>query len=202
MKKLNRLVQLVTRSSLLWGGLASLGFYTLIHNGTLQGEFFERYFAAHWVLYAETIMFCVGVASLLLQAFDLGDQRSRLHRPVLAPLPEQPVPLAEATVLAESLGPVLEKDPHAYLPGEFTTRWWQSPARAALNRLKTSCDTFPKWTPREPFGARVSQDHHLGHSDSGLLGHRHRHHDRHRQPRPQGAGELDGSSDVWVGGRV
>lgn len=115
-KNLNRIVQGVMRSSLLWGGLAAVGFYTLIHNGTLEGEFFQRYFAAHWVLYAETIMFCVGVASLLLSAFDLGDQRSRLHRPLLGPIGEQPLPPAAAAELAASLQPTLEKDPHAYLP--------------------------------------------------------------------------------------
>lgn len=116
MSKIRHLLGSVLRSSLLWGGLASVGFYGLIHNGTLEGEFFERYFAAHWCLYVETIMFFVGVAELLLKTFDLGDQAAKLRKPLLGPRPELPHPVADAPKLLEQLAALPAKDRHGYLP--------------------------------------------------------------------------------------
>jgi hypothetical protein len=93
----------VTRSSLLWGGLASVGFYALLHAGKLNTQYLDvyRYFANHWVLYVETVLFFVGVAELLLKAFDLAEQRGRLKLPLLGPLPAAPLP---ATAAADALG--------------------------------------------------------------------------------------------------
>ncbi len=116
MSKISQLFGSFFRSSLLWGGLASLGFYGLIHNGTLEGEFFERYFSAHWCLYVETIMFFVGVAELLLKTFDLGDQTARLHKPLLGARPEKPHPIADVPQLIKQLLELPAKDQHGYMP--------------------------------------------------------------------------------------
>lgn len=115
MSKWIRLTGAMLRSSLLWGGLASLGFYTLIHNGTLEGEFFARYFTAHWCLYAETIMFFVGGAELLLRAFDLAEQRGKLHEPLLGGPPAAPQRVADVASLLARLRTLSWKDQNGYL---------------------------------------------------------------------------------------
>src|SRR3569833_918092 len=97
------LVFVVFRLLILWGGLVSFGFYALIHTGTLEGPFFQRYFAAHWTLYLETTLFFIGVAELLLKAFDLSDQRARLKKPLLGPMPETPLPVTEARSMIATL---------------------------------------------------------------------------------------------------
>ncbi|MGC3970216.1 MAG: hypothetical protein QM775_23670 [Pirellulales bacterium] len=61
MSRINRFAAAVMQSPLLWGSLASLGFFTLIHIGTLGDEFFRRYFAGHWVEYCETIAFFIAL---------------------------------------------------------------------------------------------------------------------------------------------
>ncbi|HWA96995.1 MAG TPA: MotA/TolQ/ExbB proton channel family protein [Pirellulales bacterium] len=115
MGKLSRLIGAVFRSSILWGGLASFGFYTLIHTGVLEGEFFQRYFAAHWTLYTETILFFIGVAELLLKLFDLSDQRARLKNRIF-PAIAAPVPVSEARTLIDQLGALPYVQQHNYLP--------------------------------------------------------------------------------------
>ena len=114
--KLARLVTAVFRSSILWGGLASFGFYALIHTGTLEGPFFQRYFAAHWTLYLETTLFFIGVAELLLKAFDLSDQRARLKKPLLGPMPETPLPVSEARSMIATLEALPLMQRNNYLP--------------------------------------------------------------------------------------
>jgi biopolymer transport protein ExbB/TolQ len=104
------------RSSILWGGLSAIGFYTLIHNGTLSDPFFKRYFTAHWTLYLEVILFFIGVAELLLRAFDTADQKAHLSKPLLGPLPEQPLPAEAARGLVEQLAALPNKLQQGYLP--------------------------------------------------------------------------------------
>jgi biopolymer transport protein ExbB/TolQ len=101
---------------LLWGGLASLGFYTLIHSGTLNHEFFQRYFAGHWVEYVTTTMFFVAVAQLVLRASDVADQRSRLHKPLFDQVVPVPRAVDEARILLEQLDNAPRQDQEGYLP--------------------------------------------------------------------------------------
>jgi biopolymer transport protein ExbB/TolQ len=112
----NRIALTVMRSSLLWGGLASLGFYTLILTGALSNPFFQRYFNDHWVLQAEMIMFFVALAQLILRAGDLADQRARLKKVGFDEI--QPVGDAvfEAGVLQDQLGKLSESQRNDYLP--------------------------------------------------------------------------------------
>jgi biopolymer transport protein ExbB/TolQ/Asp/Glu/hydantoin racemase len=105
------------RSSLLWGGLASLGFFTLIHTGALSDPFFYRYFASHWVLYAETIMFFVALAQLILRAGDLADQRARLKKVAFDKiLAVGNDPVFEAGVLQDQLAQLPASQRNDYLP--------------------------------------------------------------------------------------
>lgn len=116
MKPFNRLASAVVTSSMLWGGLASLGFFALIHAGTLNGEFFHRYFAGHWINYTETVMFFIALAQLILRSGNLTDQKFGLKKPPFA----DTVPLGEAKVESGHLLEQLEQLPHGqkdyYLP--------------------------------------------------------------------------------------
>jgi len=114
--RLNRFALAVMRSSILWGSLASLGFFTLIHTGTLSDEFFSRYFAGHWVEYCETIMFFIGLAQLILRAGDIAEQRAGLDKVKF----EETVPVGDCEVEARTLIAQLDALPpstrESYLP--------------------------------------------------------------------------------------
>ncbi|MBL9082230.1 MAG: MotA/TolQ/ExbB proton channel family protein [Planctomycetales bacterium] len=115
MSRLNRFAAAVMQSPLLWGSLASLGFFTLIHTGTLGNEFFRRYFAGHWVEYCETIMFFIALSQIILKACELAEQRTRLNKVSF----EQTFPLgdaeAEARAMLNKLDELKESDQKAYL---------------------------------------------------------------------------------------
>ena len=93
MNKLQKTVTAIVSSPIVWGGLTAFGFYTLIHTQVLEGEFFQRYFADHWVLYAETIMFFVGVAFLALKWMSIAAQRQVTGQPIF----DAPARAEEAT---------------------------------------------------------------------------------------------------------
>lgn len=116
MSVLNRWALAVVRSGALWGGLASLGFFVLIHTGTLGGEFFHRYFAGHWINYTETIMFFVGLALLVLRACDLADQRFDLKKPMFDDTTPVGDSSAESKHLLEQLDKLPASDRQTYLP--------------------------------------------------------------------------------------
>ncbi len=116
MTKLVRLIGSVLRSSIMWGSLASVGFYALIHTGTLHGEFFQRYFAAHWTLYAETTLFFIGIAELLLKTFDFSEQRGRVKKSLLEPRGETQLVVADAPALIAKLDTLPYSQQSNYLP--------------------------------------------------------------------------------------
>ena len=53
------------------GPVLTVGFYLLLSQLPQQGEFVKRYFESHWILYAETSLFFVGLAVLLRKAMGL-----------------------------------------------------------------------------------------------------------------------------------
>ncbi|MCE9604014.1 MAG: MotA/TolQ/ExbB proton channel family protein [Planctomycetia bacterium] len=116
MSRINRFALAVVRSSILWGSLASLGFFTLIHTGVLSDVFFSRYFAGHWVEYCETIMFFIGLAQLILRAGDIAEQRANIGKVKF----EETVPVGDCEVEARTLLTQLEALPastrESYLP--------------------------------------------------------------------------------------
>ncbi|MDR1958179.1 MAG: hypothetical protein LBQ54_03915, partial [Planctomycetaceae bacterium] len=59
----------IFKSSFLWGGLATFGFYSLIHNGLLKHPLVIRYTAMHPVEYVITGMFFIGLAGLIVKIF-------------------------------------------------------------------------------------------------------------------------------------
>ena len=110
MKKLISFSRSFFNSSLFWGSLAATGFYLLIHAKVLDGPFYTRYFSSHWVLYAETILFFIGTAELLLKAFDVTEQKIRARKPVWTEPLEVAQPLSKAQVLVDQIDALPEKD--------------------------------------------------------------------------------------------
>ncbi len=74
---------------LFWGLAATFGFYLLLGWGIIQNNLVSRYFAGHPVEYIETALFFIGVAALLMKAFDLAFQFSAV--------PETKLPTAAAS---------------------------------------------------------------------------------------------------------
>lgn len=114
--KANRISQVILRSSLFWGTLASIAFFAPIQTGHWKDEFVLRYFAGHWVEYLETALFFVGLAGLILKALDIGRQSSALGQVALGPRDEGPQSPAEAEGLLANLGRLPEIQQDDYLP--------------------------------------------------------------------------------------
>ena len=91
------------RQSFLWGGLACLGFYAGVVQDAEQGTYVYRYFAAHPINYCTTIMFFVGLASLVIKFFGLGIQYAMLNTIQLPTEPTGTQTVDEAKGLLQSL---------------------------------------------------------------------------------------------------
>ncbi len=83
MTKTTNLLRSIGRSPILWGALASAGFYGLVHADVLRGQFVQRYFASHPVEYAATTMFFIGLAVLALKVTETLAQYPTVSKPVL-----------------------------------------------------------------------------------------------------------------------
>jgi len=67
------------RQAFIWGGLVCLAFYALVVRSAGEGSFLERYFAGHPVAYCTTILFCMGVAALVIKILGLTLQFATLE---------------------------------------------------------------------------------------------------------------------------
>ena len=103
MSQLNSLASHAGRSPIVWGGLAAIGFYSLIFGEVFTGEMVHRYFAGHWCNYAETVLFFIGLAALVLKAFDLLAQRATLRKPLLEPAPAEGQSVEDCPRLLEQI---------------------------------------------------------------------------------------------------
>lgn len=102
----NRFFQGLVKSPLLWGGLASIGFYALLHRGLLGEQFLQRYCAGHPVEYVETILFFVGLAALVIKLIELSAQVQRLNVTYLEPVPRGGQTVNDCDGLLAQLGQV------------------------------------------------------------------------------------------------
>ncbi|TWT97825.1 MotA/TolQ/ExbB proton channel family protein [Botrimarina colliarenosi] len=88
MPPITTLANWLLRLPLLWGGLATLAFYASLQAGWIQSETVTRYCASHPIEVAATLMFFVGVASLVLRlaaiATHMGATRLEPLGPVTA----------------------------------------------------------------------------------------------------------------------
>lgn len=83
-KKTNILRSLV-QTPVLWGSVASFGFYYAIGSGSLNHPLLYRYFASHPVEYIATTMFFVGLAALTFKFFHLLWQPNVTGEDILGP---------------------------------------------------------------------------------------------------------------------
>ena len=72
MSKLNLIARGAMRHPLLWGAVATAGFYLALDSGVVEEPLLARYFAGHWAAYVSTTMFLVGAAALVVKALDLA----------------------------------------------------------------------------------------------------------------------------------
>ena len=103
MNKINHLVQVFFKSPLIWGIFGSVGFYGLIFGGPLDFEVVKRYFAKHPIEYMETVLFAIGLASLILKAVEYAGQRSGLHKSPLGPKTQAAEPVEASHAMLQRL---------------------------------------------------------------------------------------------------
>ncbi|MCX7428308.1 MAG: MotA/TolQ/ExbB proton channel family protein [Planctomycetia bacterium] len=101
----NRIIPIIAKSPILWGCLASAGFYTIYHLSPLkQISYIDSYmvmcFTGHPIEYTTTTMFFIGLAALVFKALDLTGQSPRpgASNLLLGPIPRggQPVSACES----------------------------------------------------------------------------------------------------------
>ncbi len=73
-------IRALSASPILWGSLGSAGFYYLVYRGPLNTPFIHRYFANHPVEFAETVLFSIGLAALLIRVLDIASQYAGLRQ--------------------------------------------------------------------------------------------------------------------------
>ena len=121
MTSVNRISQAIVRSSIVWGMLVSVGFFTLLHAEVLLGlpggdywqTFFLRYTAGHEIEYVETGMFFIGLAALVVKAMETAAQRKLSAAPMLGPTNGQTA--ADAAQLLERLDQLPDGAKGSYL---------------------------------------------------------------------------------------
>lgn len=87
------------RSPVLWGGVAYAIFHGLWSQGVITNAFIVRYCFQHPVEYAETGMFLIGAAALILKWLDVRAQRKALNGSLLPKPAAGGVPFTEALPL-------------------------------------------------------------------------------------------------------
>ena len=98
-------IRSLSLSPILWGSLATAGFYALIRFGLLDNQYVRDYFAGHPVEYVTTIMFFIGLAALLITGMGTLYQSGRLAggRPVLGRIPPGGQPVSDCPKLLSQL---------------------------------------------------------------------------------------------------
>lgn len=91
------------RLPLLWGGLATLGFYATLQSGWIASPLLTRYFASHPVEIVATLLFFVGGASLALRFVGLLGQLGAVRLEPLGPIVPGGQPTDEAAGLIGKL---------------------------------------------------------------------------------------------------
>jgi biopolymer transport protein ExbB/TolQ len=116
----------VIRSPLVWGLLATVGYYGLLHGGTVARllgtvahDFLYRYTAAHPLLVVELGLFCVGMAVLVLRRMDVAEQTVALRHRLLPEPPPQGNTAADCPALLAALDALPHRRQHAYLPARL-----------------------------------------------------------------------------------
>ncbi len=119
--KFMELGRAVTRSSLLWGALATVGFFVLVGAGAFSvfgaaaQEFVRRYCANHPVQYVEVTMFFVGMAALMLKWGDVMEQLKSAKTSLLGGVPENGQTADDCPALLAKLDEAPREQQQSYL---------------------------------------------------------------------------------------
>jgi len=105
----------IVRLPLIWGGLASLGFYALIQQFYQDSEFVHRYFASHPVEYVTMTMFFVGLAALAIKGVDVLIQSASLGKTTLGQAPAGGQSVDSADTLLADLSKTPDRLSDSYL---------------------------------------------------------------------------------------
>ncbi len=142
MTSLANLPSAVIRSPLVWGLLATIGFYGLLHGGTVAAvagpaahDFLYRYTAAHPLLVVELGLFCIGMSVLVLRRMDVAEQTLALRRPLLPEPPPQGNTPADCPALLAALDALPARRQHAYLPARLRAALTYVHQRASADAL-------------------------------------------------------------------
>jgi hypothetical protein len=85
----------ILKSPIIWGSIATAGFYGLVLNGTLSSPLVTRYFTHHPVEYMETALFGIGLAALALKMIEIAGQGPALRQSLLGPVARGYEPLGQ-----------------------------------------------------------------------------------------------------------
>ena len=80
---LDRVINGVVTSPWLWGTAVTFAFYAALPFVPIYQESIAHYFTAHWIEYATTGLFFIGIATLLMKAARIPAERSALAADVL-----------------------------------------------------------------------------------------------------------------------
>ena len=86
----DRLINGIVTSAWLWGTAVTFAFYAALPFIPIYQEEISRYFTAHWIEYATTGLFFVGIAALVMKAARIPTERSALNADLLDGLKLEP----------------------------------------------------------------------------------------------------------------
>ena len=142
MRQIVRLVMAIASSSVMWGSLAAIGFFTLIHHDVLPfSKELRRYTCREWAEVIEASFFFVGAAELTLKLFDISEQRGRLRKnPLGTDFPPGPLPVSYARTLLDHLKQLPEREMNGYWPRRVRESleavWRKNSANALDDEIK------------------------------------------------------------------
>jgi hypothetical protein len=116
------LVQLGTallRTPLLWGPLAAFGCYSLVRASGSDQPLVATYIHAAWPLHAVVCAFFVGVAALLMKAFDIAGQTQLAGAPVLGDAVDGQQPVSDVKLLLTRIVELPQAWQNSYLIRRF-----------------------------------------------------------------------------------
>ncbi len=145
MQRSQAIMQAVLRNPLLWGGLATAGFYAAVDAGLLEHPLVARYLAGHWAAYVCVGMFFMGLAAIILKALDLAGQFEALRLTYFDPAP-QGQPMADCGLLLARLDKQPARVFHTYLFERCAGLWNTSSASPAPTRSRKSSGPWPTRT--------------------------------------------------------
>lgn len=80
---IDRLINGIVTSAWLWGTAVTFAFYAALPLLPIDQQSMGRYFTAHWIEYATTGLFFIGMATLLMKAARIPAERSALNADLL-----------------------------------------------------------------------------------------------------------------------